>query len=315
MNRELFRHTEKLYYFYECALLGSFQATSRKLGTTASTLSHAIKKLEKVLGSMLFVRSRNGLAMTQTGRDLHTFCKKFFHELDDIYVAATAQKKQPQRLRLGTFASIAIYFIPILCRELNNDNSVSLSIKTSRSANVLESLLNRDIHLALTVEICKHPNLISHQLYQDKYALYISPDILPSKVSIDWVRQQSLLFMPDASDQKGITLSNHVHSWRYGFRSYFELDSLEVIAEFVRKGLGIGILPTHVASLYRNQLSAVMLPNVPASFGEHRFFLSWRADLAFNHKIIKHVLHLMHKIAEDLSLQSKQPHTSGIAAG
>lgn len=306
MKRELFRHTEKLYYFYECALLGSFQATSRKLGTTASTLSHAIKQLEKVMGSMLFIRSRKGLAMTQTGQELHTFCKKFFHELDDIYVSAAAKKKQPQRLRLGTFASIAIYFVPVLCRELNTDDSIVLSIKTNRSADILESLLNRDIHLALTVEICKHPDLISHQLYQDMYALYVSPDILPAMVSADWVQQQSLLFMPDASDHEGITLANHVHSWGCSFRSYFELDSLEVIAEFVRQGLGIGILPTHVASLYSNQLSAVMLPSVPAGFGEHRFFLSWRADLAFNHKIIKHVLRLMHKAAEGLSPQSKQ---------
>ncbi len=300
MNTELLRHTEKLYYFYEAALIGSFQATARKLGTTASTVSYAVVRLEEVLGRLLFTRSRAGLSLTETGQALYVFCKKFFRELDDIHVAATSKRKQPQRVRFGTFASIAIYFAPILCRELQDDDSVALSIMTGRSAHLLEALLNRDIHLALTVEVCKHPDLISHELYHDHYAFYARPEILPEALSEAWLTQQSLLFMPDASDQEGKILSNYVHSWDCGFREHFELDSLEVVSEFTRKGLGIGILPTNVASLHSRQLTIVHLPCVPIYFGQHRFFLSWRNDLDLNQKIVLRVLRLARDAADKL---------------
>ena len=300
MNTELLRHTEKLYYFYEAAQIGSFQATARKLGTTASTLSYAVKQLEDVLGGGLFTRSRTGISMTETGQELYAFCKKFFRELDDIHVATISKRRQAQRLRLGTFSSIAIYFAPILCQELKNYNRVALSIMTGRSAQLLEALLNRDIHVALTVEVGKHFDLITHELYQDYYAFYTRPEILPAEITAAWLVRQSLLFMPDASDYKGKTLANYVHLWDCGFRDHFELDSLEVVSEFTRKGLGIGILPTNVANLHRQQLRAVQLPHLPASFGKHRFFLSWRNDLDFNQKVIHRILHLAHKSAQQM---------------
>ena len=300
MNTELVRHTEKLYYFYEAAAVGSFQATARKLSTTASTLSYAVKQLEDVLGGSLFIRSRSGLSLTDTGRELYAFCKKFFRELDDIHVATVSKGKQPQRLRFGTFASIAIYFGPILWQELKHDSSITLSIMTGRSAHVLEALLNRDIHLALTVEVCKHPDLIAHELYCDHYAFYVRPELAPDEVSEDWLAQQSLLFMPDASDHEGKTLSSYVHIWNCGFSNQFELDSLEVVSEFTRKGLGVGILPINVANLYGQQLTAVQLPCVPPRFGQHRFYLSWRNDLELNQKIVLRVLRLANTAADKL---------------
>ena len=307
MNTELLRHTEKLYYFYEAALIGSFQATARKLGTTASTLSYAVKQLEEVLGGVLFIRSRAGISMTETGQELYAFCKKFFRELDDIHVATVSKRKQPQRLRFGTFASIAIYFAPILCRHLQDDDRVALSIMTGRSAQVLEALLNRDIHLALTVEVCKHPDLIVHELYHDYYAFYAVPEILPAEITEEWLTQQLLLYMPDASDYEGKTLSNYVHLWDCGFRDYFELDSLEVVSEFTRKGLGIGILPTNVAGLHSKQLTAVHLPCVPLRFGKHRFFLSWRNDLELNQQVVLRILRLAHRTADKLRSKGWSP--------
>ena len=300
MNTELLRHTEKLYYFYEAALIGSFHATARKLGTTASTLSYAVKQLEEVLGGVLFTRSRAGLSMTETGQKLYAFCKKFFRELDDIHVATVSKRKQPQRLRFGTFASMAIYFAPILCRELKNDDRVALSMMTGRSAQVIEALLHRDIHLALTVEVGKHPDLITHELYHDHYAFYVVSEILPEEITAAWVAQQSLLFMPDARDHEGKTLANYVHIWDCGFRDHFELEALAVVSEFTRQGLGIGILPTHVANLYSKQLTAVQLPGVPARFGPHRFFLSWRTDLELNQKVVLRILSLAHRAADKL---------------
>ena len=301
MNTELLRHTEKLYYFYEAALSGSLQAAARKLRTTASTLSYAIKQLEEVLEGELFIRSHKGVKTTDTGELLFLFCKKFFHELDDIHATTKSKQKQIVRLRLGTFASIAIYLGPLLWQAVQEDGSTSISITTNRSKDILESMLNKDIHLAITVEALKHPNLITHELYNDYYSCYISSSLAPNAVTSAWLRRNSLIYMHDASDSDGKNLANYTHDWNIQFKDHFELDSLEVVAEFTCKGLGIGILPNNVAGMRGEQLAVLKLPGVPYRFGYHRFFFSYRDDLDLSQKIIKRV----HKLAEVATSQMK----------
>ena len=299
MNK-LFQHTEKLHYFYETALVGSIQATARKLGTTASTLSYAICHLEDVLATELFIRSRNGVTLTKTGKILYLFCKRFFRQLDDVCLAIKTKQQQPLSIRFATFSSIAIYFGPMLWRELQIDNSISLSIMTGRSKQVLELLVNNDIDLALTVETFKHPNLITHELYHDHYSFYISSKLTPQQVDHQFLAQHSLLYMPDASDWQGKNLATYIHDWHLNFKDYFELDSLEVTAQFTKEGLGIGLLPNNVAKIYGKRLTKITIPELPKKFGNHRFFLSYCDNIDIKQSVIDRILSLAQKAVRNL---------------
>ena len=300
MNK-LSQHTEKLRYFYETALVGSIQATARKLGTTASTLSQAIVHLENTLATELFVRSRNGVTLTATGKILCLFCQRFFRQLDDVCFAIKTKQQQPLSIKFATFASIAIYFGPMLWRELQVDNTISLSIMTGRSKRVLELLVNNDVDLALTVETFKHPNLITHELYHDYYSFYISSKLVPQEVDNEFIARHSLLYMPDASDWQGKILSTYIHDWHLSFKDYFELDSLEVTAQFAREGLGIGLLPNNVANVYGKQLTRITIADRPKKFGKHRFFLSYCRNIDIKQSVIDRILSLAQRAVHKLS--------------
>ena len=89
-----------------------------------------------------------------------------------------------------------------------------------------------------------------------------------------------MMLIPDAVDSEGLSLRQHIYMTDLKFKELFSMGSFEVIAEFVKKGFGLGILPRKVAANYSKKIKEVRLEGTAHKhFGQHRFFLSYRNDL------------------------------------
>lgn len=87
-------------------------------------------------------------------------------------------------------------------------------------------------------------------------------------------------------------------------KEIFELDSFEVIAEFVRKNYGLGILPRKVAVGYGDSLKEIRLEgNAKKYFGKHRFFLSYRKDLDLPQSIMDLFVNSANQAVIDMNAQ------------
>ncbi len=303
MNSKLIMHTEKLMYFFEVANSGSFQACSRRLGLTASTLSYNVTSLEKVLNKSLFQRSKSGITLTKEGTLLWNFCQQYFKELEKIENNITNSKfADIINLRVGTFQSIALYFFPLLLDSLKTAPNISVNLTTDRSSDILELLVRKKIDLALTVETFKQSDLIRHEIYKDEYALYASKKFKERKFSKENIRNYSIIYIPDAIDQNKITLREHLRRKNLTFKEEFELDSFEVCAEFVSRGMGIGVLPTKVANRFKSQIKPIRINKEKTTyFGSHRFFLSYRKDLDLPNKLIMKIIKLADNAAKKMN--------------
>jgi len=281
MVPDLARHAEKLAYFYEMMQEGSLQGTSRKLRVSAATLSYNLKQLELALGSKLFVRSKSGIVPTEAGERLSRFCRKLFKEMGEIQLELQDVSHPAKRkIRLGTFSSIAVYFWPLLQEEIKGKESLSVSITTRRSREVLEALMKRDVDIAITVGSLRHPEMLRHELYHDSYGFYTKEGAGPSSLTLEDIRKETLLYIPDAEDDEGKTLHAQIHQMGFFFGDEYELDSFDVITAFVKKGYGIGVLPVKVAQNLGKGLRRVSVPGLGRrSFGDHCFYLSYRKDL------------------------------------
>lgn len=297
MLPDLARHTEKLFYFYEIVQQESLQATGRKLGISAATLSYSLKELEAATGVSLLVRTKKGISPTPAGQRLYDFCRKFFKDLDQIQLQIS-DIDQPikTKIKIGTFSSIAIYFWPLLQDELGEQESLALSIITNRSKDILESLIKKDIEIAITVGSFQNPAIIKHELYRDTYGYYTRNNSRNSDV-----KDSVLLYIPDAVDNDGKSLRYHVHDQGLRFKDEFELDSFEVITEFIKKGYGIGILPNKVAQRAAGNLKRIYPSNGVRNFGDHRFYLSYRKDLDIKQNDLRIIMQAATKAVTKLS--------------
>lgn len=285
MNSLLKGHSDKLYYFYQIALCGSLHKAARQLAVSPPTLSYSIKALEEALKKPLLIRSKTGVGLTPAGEILLQFCHRHFAELQRLEAdIQQADGEKRQQIRAGTFPSIAIYFWPHLLKAMETHHNIQLSLMTNRSYSVLETLLQRQIDVALTVEAPKHLDLIRHELYEDSYSFYCSAD---QKIGKD-LYQLPLLYMPEAIDHEAVPLKQHIMNMSLPFEKVFEVDSLEVIAQFVTHNYGVGVLPTQVGRTYKKQLKKLNLKSkkLPQSFGMHRFYMCYRKDLDLSQKLI-----------------------------
>lgn len=291
MLPELAKHSEKLSYFYSIVTEGSLQATSRKLGISASGLSYTLKELEKVCGVALLKRSKKGIAPTEAGETLYQLCRKIYRDMEQAQRQMTdADHEDINRIRIGTFPSIAIYFWPMLLKELGKGTKLSMSITTGRSKEILEKLIKQEVDVAITVECFTHAQLLKHELYSDTFGFYVS-----SKKGSAPLDEQVIYFIPDAEDQDGKKLRQYVHGLEVRFKEECEMDSFEVIAQFVRNGYGVGILPNKVAGTLGKSIKRVSQKNVPQNFGPHRFYLSYRNDLDLSQRSLDQILNAAKK--------------------
>ena len=77
----------QLRYFYESAMAENFSKTAQKFMVPASSVSASIKRLEKELGTELFVRTGNRIFLTEKGRRFLSVVSNTLSQLDDSIAA------------------------------------------------------------------------------------------------------------------------------------------------------------------------------------------------------------------------------------
>ena len=93
--------------FYEVALSESISSASKRLYITQSAVSKSIKKLEEDLSTKLFYRNRNGVKLTEKGKELLFYVEEAFNNL----VIAERTMIESKTLNKG---KISIVFLLIL---------------------------------------------------------------------------------------------------------------------------------------------------------------------------------------------------------
>lgn len=90
----------QLRYFYESAQSGSFARTAEKYRVPTTSVSAAVRRLERELGCPLFDRSANRITLNANGIRLQQSLCLVFPELDGAVGALTAQAVDGREIRL-----------------------------------------------------------------------------------------------------------------------------------------------------------------------------------------------------------------------
>ena len=77
-------HTNRLYYFYQTARLGSFSKAEDHLDVAQPALSRQVQLLEKELGAVLLERHARGVSLTENGRLVYERAAKIFGLMAEI---------------------------------------------------------------------------------------------------------------------------------------------------------------------------------------------------------------------------------------
>lgn len=266
----LIEHLEKLRHFNRVTSYKSINEAAQALGVSQAGLSKSIANLESVLGATLFVRTREGLILTKEGELLKVATKKILNEASAVEANLRSLRATdiPDKIRVGMYDSIAIYFFSHLSSYLSVIYPrVEMELLVHGSQNLSEELKRGDLDLAIGVNLHKKGNPKSEffLLFEDHFSLYTS-----TSMSEDLSRA-AVIFHPDSKGDDDILCEDHLGKMMRN-RLIHRVHNFETLKTLTASGLGIGVLPTRVAQpmVQNSTLKSVRVPKISPLFGKHQ---------------------------------------------
>jgi len=225
---------------------GSFNRAATALGLTQPTVSRRIERLEKTVAAQLVDRTKNGAALTYEGQRIVEEVMKAQSAFSRALNRANATGRRPDsEVKLSVTDGIASYWFPIFLPELYRQfPDLEVRLWTSNDLyNEKRSILDMHIHFNAPAEL----DHVSLRLGTMHFIPYAAPEYLdrhgcPSSIA-DLAKHRLLDFTLYLVD-KG-TWGARLADVTDCDRTQFFTNSSPTLAEAVRRGAGIGLLPTY----------------------------------------------------------------------
>ena len=118
---------KKIYYFCEICKDLNLSHTAKRLYVTQQSLSYVIRTLEQDLKCTLFLRTANGLRLTEQGNYFYARCTHILEELDETCSALRHVSQSSQsNLRISMDAcvySMMMHMLPNRCNDCDVEYS------------------------------------------------------------------------------------------------------------------------------------------------------------------------------------------------
>jgi DNA-binding transcriptional LysR family regulator len=256
--------------FCVLARTGSFTQAARELHLTQSGISHSMKALERDIGCRLLDRLGKKVVLTQAGEQLLHHAQKILQEMKTAREQLGHLGKWGRgRLRLGASTTACQHIIPPVLREFKESfPEHAITIEPGDTPELLASLLDQRIDLALSLAASNEPQLEFHPLFTDELHFIVAalhPWAKAGRVERSEIPRQNY-----------ILYNKHSITFRLVLNTVIELGSMEATKELVKLGIGVSILAPWIAQKEIEEGSLVALPLGRRKLQRHWGILHWR---------------------------------------
>jgi len=268
-----------LKYFQAIAEHGSLTAAAKKLQVSQPTLTVAMRNLEERLGTTLLLRSRSGVLLTATGKELLGHADDIFALLERAEQRITGlESEDVGSFVIGCHESLGAYFLPeFMIGFLQAHPRIEVNLSNASSAEVTEAVVARRVDFALIVNPIPHPELVLLELFKDAMDFFVASSVsTPDEASAHArLRDGPLVFagrVRECQDLLGRLSAEGMLPARM-----LSCGDLELVKSFALAGLGVALLPRRVADYGQRGMLRRLHPSLP--FFPDTIFLAFRADM------------------------------------
>lgn len=239
------------YYkiFYEVAKLGNITKACRKLYISQPAITQTIKKLESKLGVTLFIRSKQGITLTDIGNQVFNHVNAAILEfglIDDI--VQNNQLLLSGNLNICCSTNLAK---KILSRPIQEFNKKYTNITISQSDAVQQTMLKQlelgEIDLCFTQKNYEITNLNFVKLFDDVFVLVYNPNNINSN---------NCIVQANGSYNRKIfdDYIKHKHS----FDKITQIAGYNLAIELALNGMGFALVPKYLITDYLQENKLVI---------------------------------------------------------
>lgn len=235
-----------LEVFLTVAAERSFSRAADKLLRTQPAISLAIQRLEADLGEKLIDRSGKQLLLTDAGRAVQEYARRFENLRAEMDTAlAELRDKSAGRLIIGANESTTVYLLPHLAAYRRQYPKVKVQVRGSRSSRIPGQIIDGDLELGVISYEPQDARLVSRVIYTDHLAFVVSPKHRfagRKLVSIADLGMETFIAHNVVSPYR-VTVLEAFQRHRVPLRMDLEMPTVETIRKLVQRNEGVAFLP------------------------------------------------------------------------
>ncbi len=237
----------QLKYLVSVAEHRHFSKAAEACFVTQSTLSTAIRELERQLGVVIFERNRKSVLITPVGEKLLDQARAILGEVEDFVSLARAEKGSlAGEIRLGVIPTIGPFLLPGMLGELRQAyGKLRLYLKEEISSRLAVMLKQGKLDVLVLAFPYPLRDMETVTLFEDEFLLCMPPGhALEKRQSVrqKQLRGESLLLL-----EEGHCLRDHAleacELQSAETNLVYQGTSLHTLVQMVAGGLGLTLLP------------------------------------------------------------------------
>ncbi len=237
----------QLRYFTAIAERGSFSEAASHARIAQSALSRHIMQLEKELGVRLFDRHARGVDLTESGKLLLDRAREILQQIQQTQGEIISRAATPSgEAVIGTTSTTSrLLYGPLAEQAAVAFPNIQLRFVEGVPYLLLERLDTGAIDLAVMVDPEPRPSLIMEELVSEQVYLIAAPatpDLPDGPCRVGALAGLTLILLPRPAGSR-VVLDRLAAEAGVDFTVRHEVDNVDVVKDFVIRGLGFGLLP------------------------------------------------------------------------
>lgn len=258
------------YYrvFYYVAKYKKISLAAEKLYVSQPAVTQTIQKLEEQLGGNLFVRTKSGIELTETGKMLYDFTEQSIETLDNVeYRFSKYENLEEGEIKIRTGSNVAKMILYDALEKFGKDfPNIKIEISTGAPNQSVEMLHTGEIdmvlvylpyhveysNLQITECVKKEYVFVMSKKYAKENNVVINDIVDLNKYSLIVPKKNSAIRKIFDSKFKDIITSHH-----------YEVAQEQMKKEFILRNMGIGFIIKDEINeeLKKGDLIEIDLPN------------------------------------------------------
>jgi DNA-binding transcriptional LysR family regulator len=224
----------------------SFSRAAEKLLRTQPAISLSIQRLEQALGEKLIDRSAKELLLTDAGRIVLEYARRFESVQGDLENAlAELRDKSAGRLTIGANESSTLYLLDHIEKYRQRYPRIKVQVRRSLSSKIPLELIDGDLELGILTYDPEDERLVSRVIYTDHLAFIVSPQHrLGSRGEVPIAELGSETFIAHnvVSPYRAVVIRTF-QQHKVPLNMDLEMPTVEAIRKMVERNEGVAFLP------------------------------------------------------------------------
>jgi DNA-binding transcriptional LysR family regulator len=235
-----------LRVFLTVATERSFSRAGEKLLRTQPAISIAIQRLESDLKEKLIDRSGRELLLTDAGRVVLEYARRFQNLESELDNALRELKDNyAGRLSIGANESMSLYLLQHIEQYRRLFPKVKVQVRRSQSSKIPSQLLDGELELGVISYDPADEHLLSYPIYTDRLTLIVSPQhrfANRQELSITELDMETFIAHNVLSPYRDAVL-REFQRHKVPLNMDVEMPTLETIRRLVQHNEGVAFLP------------------------------------------------------------------------